>query len=491
MPRKYLLFLVALVTLLLVRQPARAGDKITRLPITAKDIDDSLEKSWYGVYFKNTKIGYDHSEWVRSRDGSRIIETSRMSLKTTSFAKQNEMTETRTMEFEAQPPYRLLRAERRQSDGKVKQTILLLAGPKGMEVTITTGTDVQKKHIMAIDYTLEDAMTADLWVRRGPKVNDKLVTREFDLEELKTNKMTLTLLATKKSFIAGVPLVYHELEALSEKVQVKALLRCDSKGRTISLALGDEIELRRESEADAKNTKYSADVFVLGMAKIDKKIGAAPEVTGLVLEIPGKEGEYIKSASRQLIVANPSGTYTCKLGKAYGKPVKATAEEIKDNLQETIAYPLSSPKVQALVKEAIGDAETPREKVRRLAEFVHDFIRPSLEGSLPKLADILERKCGDCKSYALLFNTLARAAGIPSRELGGLVYIDDSVKAFGGHAWNEVVLDGYWVPIDASMNETEINATHISFGPDRDATKNMLATLGKLSFKLISVQHAQ
>jgi hypothetical protein len=491
MPRKCFLFLAALAAVLLVSPQVRADDKATRLSLSPKDIEASLETSWYGLYFKNTKIGYEHSKWFRNSDGSRIIETAQMSLKMTSFGKKTEMTETRITEFDARPPYRLLRSERQQSDGKVKQTILVVAGPKGLDVTVTTGKDVQKKQVKAVDYTLEDALTADVWVRRGPKSGDKLVTREFDIEDLKTNTMTLTMLATKKSFVTGVPIVYHELEAVSEKVPVKGLLRCDSKGRTISLTLSEEIEMRRESEADARNTKYSADVFVLGMAKIDRKIGLPTEITGLVLEIPGKEGEHLKSASRQLIVANPSGTYTCKLGKAYAKPVKATDAEIKENLEETISYPISSPKVQLLLREALGDAATPQEKVKRITKFVHDFVTPSLEGSTPKLADLLERKAGDCKSYALLFNALARAAGIPSREIGGLMYVGDDVKAFGGHAWNEVVLDGYWVPIDASLNETEINATHVSFGADRDATKNMLATLGKLSFKLISVQHAK
>ena len=45
----------------------------------------------------------------------------------------------------------------------------------------------------------------------------------------------------------------------------------------------------------------------------------------------------------------------------------------------------------------------------------------------------------------MLFVALARAAGIPSREAGGYMYMGDKLKAFGGHAWCEVVLDGHWV----------------------------------------------
>jgi transglutaminase/protease-like cytokinesis protein 3 len=86
---------------------------------------------------------------------------------------------------------------------------------------------------------------------------------------------------------------------------------------------------------------------------------------------------------------------------------------------------------------------------------------------------------------------LARAAGVPAREVSGLLYVGDDLKAFGGHAWNEVVLNGAWVPVDASMGETEVSATHISFGSEHRATKNLLTTLGKLKFKLVEVRHGE
>ena len=121
---------------------------------------------------------------------------------------------------------------------------------------------------------------------------------------------------------------------------------------------------------------------------------------------------------------------------------------------------------------------------------MNDFVQPNLSATLPNIHDLLQRKKGDCKSYALMFTTLARAAGVPSREVSGLLYIGDDNKAFGGHAWNEVVLDGVWVPVDASMRETEVNATHISFGTHDRAAKGLLETLGKLTFKLVEVKTA-
>jgi hypothetical protein len=101
--------------------------------------------------------------------------------------------------------------------------------------------------------------------------------------------------------------------------------------------------------------------------------------------------------------------------------------------------------------------------------------------------DLLEKKEGDCNAYAALFTTVARAAGIPSREVSGLVYGGDEQKDFAGHAWNEIVLDGHWVPLDASCGQFEIDATHISFGSDAQ----LLRAFGDLSFRLVEVQRSK
>jgi hypothetical protein len=490
MSRKYLLFL-PLAALLLGRAPAALGQPApTRVKIEAQDIEASLGTDWFGVYLKGKKVGYQTSTRKKVGEGAdiRYIEETRTSMKLVSLGQKSKLDSTETTEFEARPPYRLRRAERTESDGTVVQEIRCVATDKGFDVTLTTGKETRRKHVPAPDFTLEDALGSDVWLRRGPKPGEKITVRELDIEELKTELVTDTLVATKTSLAHGVEVIYHELETLMHKVNLKGLVRSDVKANVLSATFAGVFELRRESEADAKNTEYSADVFVLGMAKIDKKLGRTKKVAGLVVDVPAKEAAFLKSASRQKAVANPPGGVTLKIGKAHADLVKATAAEIEENLAETTAYPIGLPKVKALARRAVGDAETTEEKVRRLVKFVHHYVKPSLAAGVPRLQDLIERKSGDCKSYALLFTALARAAGVPARELGGLLYMGDDVKAFGGHAWNEVVIDGFWVPIDASLNEAELDAAHISFGDDRDATANLLNTLGKLSFRLVEVE---
>lgn len=77
-----------------------------------------------------------------------------------------------------------------------------------------------------------------------------------------------------------------------------------------------------------------------------------------------------------------------------------------------------------------------------------------------------EEKKGDCTEHAVLFVAVARAAGLPARNIGGIVYLASGNNAFFGyHAWAEVWL-GRWVPVDATVNELGTSARYIMFQID-------------------------
>ena len=82
-------------------------------------------------------------------------------------------------------------------------------------------------------------------------------------------------------------------------------------------------------------------------------------------------------------------------------------------------------------------------------------------------------------------------AGYIIRQEGVAVASNVDIEMRWVDAWNEVVLNGVWVPVDASLNQVELDAGHISFGADRAAFGTMLQSWGKLSFKVIEVQSSK
>jgi hypothetical protein len=83
-------------------------------------------------------------------------------------------------------------------------------------------------------------------------------------------------------------------------------------------------------------------------------------------------------------------------------------------------------------------------------------------------SDILANPVGVCRDYAVLYTTLARASGIPTKINAGLVGFQGR---FYYHAWASSYIGGSvgWLPVDATLPTMFVDASHIPLGSG-DAT---------------------
>ena len=119
-------------------------------------------------------------------------------------------------------------------------------------------------------------------------------------------------------------------------------------------------------------------------------------------------------------------------------------------------------------------------------EKINDWIFKSLTktptASLPNAKDVLKTRVGDCNEHAILFAAMARAAGIPTKTVLGLMYIDGK---FVYHAWNEVYL-GSWVAVDSTFGQFPADATHIKLIEGNLAKSAEISkVVGKLKIEII------
>jgi hypothetical protein len=73
--------------------------------------------------------------------------------------------------------------------------------------------------------------------------------------------------------------------------------------------------------------------------------------------------------------------------------------------------------------------------------------------------EVLQKGRGKCSEYSILFASLARAAGIPTRIVLGELY---SSGTWLGHMWNEVWL-GEWTAVDAAAGMFASGPAHLKF----------------------------
>jgi hypothetical protein len=437
-----------------------------RLPFDPEEVRFATD--WYGVYFGDQKVGALGASMKRKgrKDRKRIVFSMEGEMKVVALGEKMQMRMTEVLEFSFQAPFRLLNGESTMVQGKFSQRVSLEATGDVYRVTVHGGGEERVLTLDDLDYTLADVVAPEFWARGDLKVGDRLVVRSFSLDDLETDLETYEIREMRSAVTGGVRSRFYEMLLSSDTHGEVGLARVDSEGRLLSAVIAGDLEMRLEPKRLAKDFGYSGDLFVMGMLPVDRPLGDLATITGLVVEVSPELAALLEDGPRQSLVhQEESGLIELRVGREHGIPQKPTEEEVRENLEETLEYPIDHPRIQALLGDAIGKAEGRREQVEALVGFVHEYLEQDYSAEPLTIFDVLNERKGDCTEYSLLFTTLARAAGIPARTVSGLLYMGDDVQSFGGHAWNEVVLDGAWVPVDAAWNEVEINAAHITF-PD-------------------------
>jgi len=108
-------------------------------------------------------------------------------------------------------------------------------------------------------------------------------------------------------------------------------------------------------------------------------------------------------------------------------------------------------------KEVVEGTRSPLEQVQRLVTWVSDEVKDEAVDSDSAL-EVLRSRRGECQAHTMLYTALARALGIPTRLIGGLVYMEG--MGFLYHSWAESYVDG-WISVDPTFNQVGVDATHI------------------------------
>jgi hypothetical protein len=112
----------------------------------------------------------------------------------------------------------------------------------------------------------------------------------------------------------------------------------------------------------------------------------------------------------------------------------------------TAAWPVADPKIQALAKEITRGQTTNETKVAAILAWLtpgRNLRYTGDVGSRWGTLKVMEQKFGHCWDFSDCFVTLARAAGVPCRQVAGWLY------GTSGHVWAEYYREGKgWQQVD-------------------------------------------
>lgn len=148
-----------------------------------------------------------------------------------------------------------------------------------------------------------------------------------------------------------------------------------------------------------------------------------------------------------------------------GLSSKAQVSEMQSYLKPSSKIESSHPEITVLAKKLTSDAEGEIAKINEIGKFIDSHMKYQLNSAHKNQGALsaLRNREGVCEDYAALFIALARASGIPARQVNGFSdpkltgaswmsrSPEVSLQGFR-HAWAEVYVENLgWVAVDPTF----------------------------------------
>jgi len=161
------------------------------------------------------------------------------------------------------------------------------------------------------------------------------------------------------------------------------------------------------------------------------------------------------------------------------RPPPASGKFLADSSEIQSGHPL----IRSLSREIIQDEKDSWRAALKINDWVYKNLEKVLVDSFSAL-DALKDRRGEYQSHTNLFAAIARAGGVPTKVVNGLVYS----RSFGGfvyHSWPEVFV-GEWRALDPTFGQTAVDATHIKLSEgEKEGALKLMEFIGKLQIKIL------
>jgi transglutaminase-like putative cysteine protease len=137
------------------------------------------------------------------------------------------------------------------------------------------------------------------------------------------------------------------------------------------------------------------------------------------------------------------------------------AREAAPFLRPSLAAPSNERRFIELAQSIAAGADRAEVRIERLLAWMDANIAKAAVDAF-SATDVLRERRAECQGHAYLFAALARALGLRTRVVNGIVYSPEH-SGFLYHTWNEVWLEATgWRAVDATFGQPHADATHLA-----------------------------
>ena len=446
-----------------------------------------LGERWFAILIDNEQVGFYHQQTTALPEGGYRIEgDGSVRMKVMGFTKESSSREI----YQVGPNLALKTVEVEQTINGSKSRLSGKMIPGGLQIRREADGKSSLKTLKAKSELFPGPTLNLIPLFKGTATGKTLRVFSFDPEELAIKEVKISVLGEEKT-PEGQPALKLR-NNLYPFVDNDIWL--DQQGNTLLESVRDGLVITK-AELPEKLAGFISGmalskkdlIYDFSLVRVNPPLKKNPQkLTGLSVAITGygEQVPLLTSDSQQ--IERQQGRVVITTG-SLRKPAETTPKVADAYLQPSEGIESAAAEIVAKAKELTGNLKTNQERVQALTAWTSGWLEDSIEDSGSALTAFSKKK-GNCQTHAKLYSALARAAGIPTRFVSGLVSQDGT--SFLYHSWAESLLDGRWVAVDPTFNQVPADPSHLAFfeGNRLNDLAPLVGVIGKIKVTILEEQ---
>ena len=424
---------------------------------------------WFGVYFEQDKIGYAVTSRVSVADGSLLVHSEAAytiaamgTITETVLASSALLDENRELiQFDfymAADPVRIA------ASGEVRGEELYVELHQGGETQAL---------LLPIEQTPQLSLSLGAWIESNIELAEGISWEVpyFDPVTLSSQSMLFSVVGTE--ILEGGEEAFWIAREVSG-VQTRTLVT--PSGQTLREESPFGFSMVRESAEQARmmpDGSAVVDLIEISMVDLEGRVRIGEPQAAFVVSGVSAE-RFMSTPPLQSVDGNVVRTNVPDISDVGIIPIEADSVQFAQYLEATPFIPVEHRKIEEQSAEILEDLEGRLEATRALVDWVYGYLEKRSTVGVPNALEVLEVGQGDCNEHTVLFVALARAAGIPTKTVAGMVFLPSAESesvvgaaeldgAFYYHAWPEVFMGEEigWLAVDPTFGEFPASAVHL------------------------------
>ncbi|MBX7257739.1 MAG: transglutaminase-like domain-containing protein [Candidatus Hydrogenedentes bacterium] len=457
------------------------------LAAQAIDVSELTGESWYGLYLNGQKSGYSMNGLEKLENGNvAVTEDSHFRL-TMGGIKQDMRVYAKRLYA---PDGSLIRIDSEVEDSQGVSKFEAVV--QGEEIVLTSRLSGQamEKRLPKPKESLRDALKQVDLAKEGAKIGDRISYTLF--EPMKPGEIhgTSEIVGEEERIFDGVPTKVFRVKSILDLMNMESVSYVTEKGVTLEDTTSGMLTMRLEPKEIAQDVKYSNDVIVSNAAMVTTPLDDPRGRDSLHLRLTGplQPAHLFNDERQKLIQKDGSFEFFAKkvsLDGFQAAQLPITDESVKEWMQPSLFVQSDDPKIVAKAKEIVGAEKDAVKISQKLCAWVYKNVKSTFSARLTNAREVLDSLEGDCTEHSILYIALARAAGLPAREVAGLLYMPGSQPGFYFHQWAKVWV-GKWIDVDPTWDQPLADVTHIKLAEgDLFQQAQLIPVIGQIKVEVL------